>query len=105
MTSYSNFITMRRAGITKDEAVAAFNTSLKLVDYTLKQQGKGPIPSKTVATQRKGIDSVYDLPEGVMVLNEALSVWMNSKMQACVEANAPLSPTPTFDPRNRMIPS
>ena len=98
MTALGNFIVMRRAGITKEEAVEMFRVSLKLTKYLLKQQKQPPTPPKKIEAQRVILDQVYDLPDEVMALDDALSMWMNHKMRKCIKDNSPNSP-------NRMIPS
>lgn len=103
MTALGNFIVMRRAGITKEEAMEMFRVSLKLTKYLLKQQQQPPTPARKIEAQRAVLDQVYDLPDETMSLDNALSTWMRNKMRDCVEANAP-SPEP--DPNSyRMIPS
>lgn len=98
MTALGNFIVMRRAGITKEESVEMFRVSLKLTKYLLKQQKQPPTPSKKIEAQRAILDHVYDLPDEVMTLDDALSIWMKSKMRQCIKDNSPNSP-------KRMIPS
>ena len=104
-TSIGNFIVMRRAGITKEETVEMFRVSLKLTRYLLKQQQQPPTPQEKIEAQREAINIVYDLPEQVLNLDEALTIWMRNTMRNCVKANAPPS-TPAPTPQdNRMIPS
>lgn len=97
MTALGNFVVMRRAGITKEETVEMFRISLKLTKYLLKQQQNPPTSQEKIEAQRVAIDMVYDLPEQVLNLDEALTVWMRGTMQKCVNDNAPNA--------NRMIPS
>ncbi len=102
MTALGNFIIMRRAGITKEEAVSTFNVSLKLTKYLLKQQQQPPTPTRKIEAHRAVLDQVYDLPDETMALDDALSVWMADKMGECIKDNAP--PAPNLN-SNRMIPS
>ena len=103
MTAIGNFMIMRRAGITREEAIEMFRVSLKLTKYLLEQRKQPPTPTKKIEAQRGGLDLVYDLPEETMALDNALSLWMRGTMQECVNDNAP---PPASDPgSNRMIPS
>jgi hypothetical protein len=94
----NNFVIMRKAKITKEEAITAFHISIKLGQYVSIQQGRGPIPPEKIKAQRAVIDAVYDLPEKVMTLDEALLFWMRSTTQKCIKDNSPRSPM-------RMVPS
>lgn len=100
-SAMGNYIIMRKAGITREEATTAFGTSIKLSQYLMTQQGHGPIPPEKIEAQRAGIDVVYDLPEKVLELDEALTFWMRSTTQKCINDNSPSS---SSSPK-RMIPS
>lgn len=103
-SAMSNYVIMRKAGITREDTITAFTISIKLSQYLSVQQGHGPIPPKKIEAQRAGIDVVYDLPEKVMALNEALTFWMRGITQKCIEESTPSTPSSPTSRSNRMIP-
>ena len=110
MEAYGNYIVMRNAEITQEEANYAFDISLKLGAYLLKQKGLPQIPVEQVAEHRYGIALVYGLPVESLTDNNALRAWVTTRMKACVADKAPEAAPEADAPAparktNRMIPS